>query len=281
MKFYKRWLGSYKTKTTRLNMLQHGAYNLMLDEYYSSEENLPLDRDELYELVKAKTEPEKDAVEIVLKKYWIETPDGYVQEKADEVIEDYYKHMRDKEVLSERGRKGANSRWDKYREQQQADAQAMLKHKHEQWQDTDTDTDNKIIDKDSIKNNKTLVEQDAQPVSAFQSIKEVFLHWQTVLDHPKAKLTNERSQLIKRKLKDYSVDDLKKAITGCSLTPHNMGDNDRSAVYDDIELILRNAGNIERFMANADSPPKPSGKRGALETTVSNMRSLIEAGELK
>jgi hypothetical protein len=58
----------------------------------------------------------------------------------------------------------------------------------------------------------------------------VFEHWKTVLEHPQAELDNKRKKLIHEVLKSgYSVQQLCEAITGCSLTPHNMGLNDKQA----------------------------------------------------
>ena len=81
---------------------------------------------------------------------------------------------------------------------------------------------------------------------------QVFEHWRTVLRHPKAKPTPERKRLIAKALRVYSVDELQRAITGCSRSPHHMGENDRRTVYDDLELILRDAKHIESFMAKAE-----------------------------
>lgn len=89
-------------------------------------------------------------------------------------------------------------------------------------------------------------------------VNSVFAHWQKVLKHPHAKLTPERQRKIKIALKSYSAASLCTAIEGCAKTPHNMGQNDRNQVYDDIELILRDAAHIERFMQNAG---EKSGRR--------------------
>lgn len=76
--------------------------------------------------------------------------------------------------------------------------------------------------------------------------------------HPKAKLDPKRDTAIRRALKlGYSESDLIAAIDGCSKTPHNMGDNDRGERYDGLDLILRDAAHIDRFIANAANPPKP------------------------
>ena len=48
----------------------------------------------------------------------------------------------------------------------------------------------------------------------------------------------------------YTVDQIKMAITGCSMTPHNMGQNDNNKKYDDIELICRDGVKVETFASN-------------------------------
>lgn len=77
---------------------------------------------------------------------------------------------------------------------------------------------------------------------------QVFEHWRQTLRHPKAKATPERKRILGKALKLYSVEDLQRAITGCSRSPHHMGQNERQTVYDDLELILRDAKHIESFM---------------------------------
>ena len=77
---------------------------------------------------------------------------------------------------------------------------------------------------------------------------QVFEHWRQTLNHPKAKATPERKRIIARALKAYSVEECQRAITGCSRSPHHMGQNDRGTRYDDLELILRDAKHIEGFL---------------------------------
>jgi len=100
--------------------------------------------------------------------------------------------------------------------------------------DTDTDTD---TDK-----NKT-----------GEQVRQTFTFWQTELNHPRAKLDSKRRRSIKARLKDgYTVDDIRKAITGCKQSPFHQGENDSRTIYDDIELICRNAGNLDKFINLAD-----------------------------
>lgn len=86
------------------------------------------------------------------------------------------------------------------------------------------------------------------------STQELFKYWQTVMNHPRAVFDVKRQRKVEQAFKlGYSLEDLKKAIDGCSMTPYNMGKNDSSQVYDDISLIFRDADHIERFMNNANS----------------------------
>ncbi len=77
---------------------------------------------------------------------------------------------------------------------------------------------------------------------------QVFEHWRTKRHHPRAKATPERKRIIAKALKTYSVTDLQRAIDGVGRSPHHMGENERRQIYDDIELVLRDAKHIEGFM---------------------------------
>ena len=103
------------------------------------------------------------------------------------------------------------------------------------------------------------------PVEAEAVSKEtqVFEYWRRVMEHPRAAFDGKRQRAVKARLADgYSVDDLKRAIDGCAQTPHNMGENERHQRFDDLELICRNAGQVDRFMANA----------GGLQRAVGDLR---------
>lgn len=88
--------------------------------------------------------------------------------------------------------------------------------------------------------------------NSFNDVQEVFCYWQDVMNHPKSMLDNKRTKIIEKALKNYTVAELKLAIDGCANTPHNMGKNDNSQIYDGINLILRDADHIERFINNVN-----------------------------
>ncbi|MGI9273852.1 MAG: hypothetical protein ACR2PT_03200 [Endozoicomonas sp.] len=97
---------------------------------------------------------------------------------------------------------------------------------------------------------------DKKPKASANQVRDVFAFWQTTMEHPQARLDDKRKGHIRQALKmGYSVDDLKSAILGCSLTPHNIGFNERNQRYDGLHLILRSADQIDRFIRNSKSPP--------------------------
>ena len=59
MNYYEHWLGDYRKKTGRLRMADHGAYRLLLDEYYAEEQPLPAPYDELYVICGAMTKDDQ------------------------------------------------------------------------------------------------------------------------------------------------------------------------------------------------------------------------------
>lgn len=101
-----------------------------------------------------------------------------------------------------------------------------------------------------------IVEQ-ARPPADGNPIQQIFNFWKSTMNHPNSALDDKRKRYIRNALKmGYSVAQLCDAITGCSLTPHNVGDNDRGQRYDGLHVILREADQIDRFMKNCHSPPR-------------------------
>jgi hypothetical protein len=86
-------------------------------------------------------------------------------------------------------------------------------------------------------------------------VSAVFQFWQRRLDHPQAKLDEKRARLIQARLRDYTIDDLKRAIEGCAASPFHMGENDTGHVHDDISLICRDASHVEMFMGKLIKKP--------------------------
>jgi uncharacterized protein YdaU (DUF1376 family) len=84
MNYYERHLGDYAKDTGHLSMLEHGAYNLLLDRYYGTETGIPTDQ--VYRIARARTDDERAAVDVVLKEFF-DLKDGvWTKNRCDEEI---------------------------------------------------------------------------------------------------------------------------------------------------------------------------------------------------
>lgn len=93
---------------------------------------------------------------------------------------------------------------------------------------------------------------DAKPPD---DVREVFDHWRSTWNHPQAALTDKRRAVIRRALRDYAAATLRETISGYRNSPHHCGQNERSTVYDSIELFLRDAAHIDTGLRFARAPP--------------------------
>ncbi len=81
----------------------------------------------------------------------------------------------------------------------------------------------------------------------------------------------KRERAVRGRLREgYSVERLCQAIRGCKLSRHHQGENDAGTVYDDLELICRNASKVDFFIAIAEKPPRAAAPRaGAAQLAMS------------
>lgn len=113
--------------------------------------------------------------------------------------------------------------------------------------------------------------------------QELFDHWRTTMQHPKAVLTDERRRRIATALKTYGLERCKAAVTGCTRSTWHMGDNPSALRYDGLETILRDAGQIEKFEALATAPAPPASvlARGARRAPAPSVTREEIAADLK
>lgn len=125
MNYYEHHLGDYLRDTISLTMLEEGAYRRLLDVYYSQEVPLPANFAECCRLARAYTKAERDAVKVVLQRFFTATEDGYRQKRADEEIARY-------RAKSAKAAASAKARWSAQRPQcdgnANASAEAMRTH---------------------------------------------------------------------------------------------------------------------------------------------------------
>lgn len=117
-------------------------------------------------------------------------------------------------------------------------------------------------DKTRLDKTKDIKDLSSQPTAdpLSNNVIDVFEFWKSTMEKTGAtKLDSKRKSKIEQRLKDgYTVEQIKQAIVNCSKTPHNMGHNDRGQKYNDIELICRDAANLERFI---ESKPETAGQQ--------------------
>jgi len=93
---------------------------------------------------------------------------------------------------------------------------------------------------------------------ATKKVQEIFDHWIEKCRNTGKGLTprldTKREYRIVQALKLYTPEELKLAIDGVLKSDFHMGENSRNRKFDDIELILRNSENIEKFAALALDP---------------------------
>lgn len=88
MNWYARYAGDYMQDTAHLSLVEHGAYTLLLDQYYGSEKPLPSDMVSLYRICRAFSTDEQKAVDSVAEQYFPVNGDGLRHNRrADREIE--------------------------------------------------------------------------------------------------------------------------------------------------------------------------------------------------
>ena len=108
MNYYRRYVGDYTRKTALLSVCEHGAYNLLLDQYYSTIKPLPADIASLCKICRATEPHERDAVTSVAAQFFPIAADGLRHNKrADEEI---IRWNAQAEVNREIGKRGGRPR---------------------------------------------------------------------------------------------------------------------------------------------------------------------------
>jgi hypothetical protein len=120
------------------------------------------------------------------------------------------------------------------------------------------------------KTEQSRAEQNSVGQSPDDAVARVFAHWRTVHGHSRATLDPKRRRVIREALKTFNEADLCESIAGYKNSAHHMGQNERSTVYDDIELFLRDSKHVEaglRFARTGASPTFSSLTRRNVEAT--------------
>lgn len=101
--WYPRYPADYAQKTRHLSLMEHGAYALLMDHYYSTEKPLPANIVQLHRICIAFAPEEQEALQTILNEFFILKEDGYHNSRINEEISK-------KKDISEKRRKVATDR---------------------------------------------------------------------------------------------------------------------------------------------------------------------------
>lgn len=105
-----------------------------------------------------------------------------------------------------------------------------------------------------------------KPQAVLTEVMDVFDFWKFKLNHPQSKLDDKRKKAIGKALKiGYTVEELKNAVLGCSMSDYHMGINDKRTRYDSIDLIFRSADHIDKFVGVFNQGGASAGKGAELD----------------
>lgn len=106
--WYAWYPSDFRGKTSRLTFSERDAYRTLLDEYYLMAEALPQALPELWRITGAQTDEERLAVEKVIHLFFVSESGRYHNKRADKELRKLAQH---RASLSQRGRAGAEARW--------------------------------------------------------------------------------------------------------------------------------------------------------------------------
>jgi len=255
MNYYSQHIGDYRRDTAHLSLLEHGVYRQLLDMYYLSEEKISKETDLVFRRLCARTEDEKNAVLNILKEFFT-YDDGWVHKRCESEIQAYKSKAN---RAKENGKLGGRPPKTK-----------------EVIYGFPEETKEKANHKPITNNQEPLTSKEIVAPQAADPVIEIFEYWKITLKHPKARLDDKRKKLINNALKlGYEPNDLMDAIEGCSKSPYHMGcDGRNTTLYDDLELILRDAKHIDQFLKINLTPLVPSGVIYGSHQQASRQRGL-------
>ena len=108
--YYPWYPGDYLKDTPDLSMLEDGAYRRLLDNYFVSEGNLPVERSRLYRICRAFTVEEQSAVNFIVERFFKEENGQIYNKRADKELSKRKKFIESQQVKS---KLGVEARWGK------------------------------------------------------------------------------------------------------------------------------------------------------------------------
>lgn len=131
MNYYEHHLGDYAKDTAHLTMLEHGAYRMLLDRYYSTEQGIPAEQ--AHRVARARTRDERAAVDAVLTEFFTLEDSIWRNRRADQEIAKFAA----RQPRTEERRENDRERQRRARERRKALFEALSAHDvHMAWNAT-------------------------------------------------------------------------------------------------------------------------------------------------
>lgn len=274
MNYYSRHIGDYLKDTAHLTLLEHGIYARLLDVYYTREAGIA--DDQAARLIGARTPEEREALACVLEEFFELVEGVWTQKRCEQEIEDARRRI---DTARQNGRSGGRPRkkpsglFEQNPEEtqrvfcgfpKQNPDETQTKALQSQSQSQSQELRPRGVSSKTLSSSGPDVPGETSAAgppepdrSAAQIVDRVFLHWRETWGHPRAKLDEKRRRRIRDALRlGYSEADLCQAISGYRNSPHHTGQNDRDTVFDDLELLLRDAKHIDAGLRFYAEPPR-------------------------
>lgn len=117
MNYYEHHINDYAEATSHLTFVEDAAYSRCLRKYYAKEAPLPADIKQVQRLVGCRTPDDRAAVETVLREFFVLMPDGWHQEKCDDVIAAYQAGEPERDQRRQAKQQGADTRVQRHRDE--------------------------------------------------------------------------------------------------------------------------------------------------------------------
>lgn len=246
MNYYQFHISDWALHTSHLTLEEEGVYRRLLDFYYDTEKPIPKETQPVIRRLRLGLHSE--TVSLILNEFFHLEEDGWHNNRADIEIAQYQSNA---ERARENGKKGGRPKKDSGSKTQ------LVVFANPEETGSKANQEPRTINHEPLTKNE---DKDITPQAAdSDSVSEIFSHWKTIMNHPRAKLDEKRRKKIREALKlGYTLTDLIAAIDGCAKSPYHMGQDGRNfTVYDDLELILRDAKHIDQFLKINSMPKAP------------------------
>ena len=229
MHYYSFNIGDYAKHTRHLSNLEDLAYRRLIDLYYTHETPFNNDLKQISRLIGMRDNIAE--IELILSDFFTLEDDLWVSKRADKEIANYHRKADSARANGKKGGRPAKP------------------NKTQPVNLANPATTGSKANQEPLTNNQ---QPSTKSAKANKDVLDVFDYWKQVMKkNSSAILNDKRTKAIEGRFKEgYTVDQIKMAITGCSMTPHNMGQNDNNKKYDDIELICRDGVKVETFANN-------------------------------